>query len=308
LTRPKHLLPIANRPHIDRVLELLVRHGVGEVILTTSYLADAFAETVARARSEGLTVEIAHEPEARGTAGAIKNAEPFLGRDRFLVLNADVLTSADLGELVRFHIDRSAEATILLTAVEDPSAFGVVPTDTSGRVTGFIEKPPPGEAPTNLINAGVYVMEPSVLDRIPEGAEWSAERALFPEIVEAGSLYANASDAYWMDVGTPAKYIQANVDAVEGRFEGNAAEDRQGGVSIHPSATVSNEAEVSSSSIGAGAVIGRAVVERSVLLDDVQIADGATVRNSVLGERVYVGPSIDLDGVTAGDGQRFGED
>ena len=137
--------------------------------------------------------------------------------DTFLVLNGDVLTEFDASRLVEFHRSRSADATIALTPVPDPSSFGVVPTDASGLVTAFIEKPPAGKSPTNLINAGIYVLEPSVLERIPSGRRVSIERETFPELVEAGRLYALASDAYWLDTGRPHHYLQAQLDILWGR-------------------------------------------------------------------------------------------
>ncbi|HWL65316.1 MAG TPA: nucleotidyltransferase family protein, partial [Actinomycetota bacterium] len=189
-TRPKHLLPVANRPHIQHVFDLLQRFEINECVLLTSYLAEAFEETVRTAGERGMTLEVAHEEVPLGTAGALKNAQDLIGDGTFLALNGDILTDADLGELIDFHRVSKAEATILLTPVDDPSQFGVVPTDDAGRVTAFIEKPAREEAPTNMINAGVYVIEPSVLDRIPTGRESSAERELFPSLVEDGVLFA----------------------------------------------------------------------------------------------------------------------
>lgn len=296
-TRPKHLLPIANRPHIEHVFDLLRRHGIGEVILTTSYLAEAFGETVDRATAEGMHVHVTHEEVPLGTAGALKHAEREVGAETFLVFNGDVLTDVDLDELVASHRDRQAQATILLTPVEDPSAFGVVPTDPDGRVTGFIEKPPPGEASTNEINAGVYVLEPTVLDRIPAGREWSLERTLFPELVEDGArLYASATGAYWTDVGTPDKYLRANLDAIEGRFRMRAGAAIASDVWVHPSATVRTAC------IGAGTKIDAdATVADSVVLSGCNISHGATVLRSILGEGVSVGPGVELVDKTVGD-------
>jgi NDP-sugar pyrophosphorylase family protein len=305
LTRPKHLLPIANRPHIEHVFDLLLRHGVNEVILTTSYLAEAFVPTVTDAARRGLHLEVAHEPEALGTAGAIKNAEPLVGDERFLVLNADVLTDADLTALVSFHVDKGAEATILLAEVDDPSAFGVVPTEPDGRVTGFIEKPPRAEAPTNAINAGVYVMEPGVLRRIPSGRESSAERALFPEMVAERSLFAVPTKAYWMDVGTPAKYLQANLDALAGRFPTDGVSDPGPRARlVDATARIAEGAEVSSSCIGAGCIVdAEASIKASVLLPGVRIGAGSIISNSVLGEDVVVGRDSKLNGLTIGDAE-----
>ena len=296
-TRPKHLLPIANRPHIQHVFDLLRRHDVSRVVLTTSYLAEAFGEIVDRATTDGMEVKVVHEEVALGTAGALKNAQAEVEDETFLVFNGDVLTDVDLHALVAFHRERTAEATILLAPVDDPSSFGVVPTGDGGRVTGFIEKPPRGEAPTNEINAGVYVLEPSVLDRIPEGREWSVERALFPELVEDGArLFALPTDSYWMDVGTPDKYLRANMDAIGGRFE------MQAGVALAEDVSIEATATVTSSCIGAGTKVdAEATVEASVVLSGCKISRGATVSRSILGEGVTVAAGVQLVDQTVGD-------
>ena len=301
LTRPKHLLPIANRPHIEHVFDLLMAHGVDEIVLTTSYLAEAFEDTKRSVAGRGLGLQVTHEEVALGTAGALKNAEAEVGNGTFMVFNGDVLTDVDLDLVLEFHRSNDAEATILLTPVEDPSAFGVVPTDDNGRVLGFIEKPPREEAPTNQINAGVYVLEPSVLDRIPAGKEWSVERSLFPELVaDGGRVFALSTDAYWMDVGTPDKYLQANMDAISGRFT-----PRQGSA-VSSDAVVAEGAEVTSSCIGAGVRIeAGAVVERSVLLPGVVVGDSVSVVGSILGEGVQVAAGAEVSGATVGDFEKI---
>ena len=308
-TRPKHLLPIANRAHIDHVLDLLKRHGINEVVLLTSYLAAAFEDTMRRAGAERVAFEVTHEPEPLGTAGALKNAQSLLGEETFLALNADVLTAADLTGLVSFHRHNGAELTILLTPVDDPSAFGIVPTDDGGRVTGFVEKPEPGEATTNLINAGVYVMEPSVLERIPAGEVWSAERQLFPELVEAGAdVYGRPTESYWMDIGTPAKYLQANLDALGGRYHSPLVDPAvSDGVLVASDARVEDGARLVSSVLGSGARVEAGTqIERSVLLPGVVVGEGAVVRDSILGERVHVTAGTTIEEATIGDDERVG--
>lgn len=302
-TRPKHLLPIAGRPHIEHVFDLLQRHGVDEVVLLTSYLAEAFATTVSQAASRGLTVHVTHEEEPLGTAGALRNAEEFASDGTFLVFNGDVLMDIDLGEVLEFHRDRGAEATIVLTPVDDPSAYGVVPTEPGGRVLGFIEKPPRDEAPTNLINAGIYVLEPSVLERIPRGEVWSAERQLFPGLVEEGArLFAVAAESYWMDIGTPEKFLQANLDALSGRYRDAQLPELTGGSLIGKGAKVDRDAQVSSASIGEGVVIeAGAVVEESVLLPRAVVEAGAIVRRSILGEASIASKDATLTGITLED-------
>lgn len=295
LTRPKPMLPVYNRPHIAHVLDLLARHDVHDAVLLTSYLASTFDYLVEEAAEGGVNLEVSQEKEPLGTAGALKHAEAFVGDETFLVFNGDVLTDADVHGLVDFHRTRGAEATILLTPVEDPSIYGVVPTEDDGRVTAFVEKPPPGEAPTNLINAGVYVLEPSVLDRIPPGEPWSIERATFPELVAGGApVYALASESYWIDIGTPEKYLQANLDALHGRVELSGAPNDE--------SRVAPDARVSSSCLGHGVTVepGTRVAD-SVLLPGVTVGEGAEVGRSILGEGVKVAPGAVVEGRTAGD-------
>ncbi|HEY8217434.1 MAG TPA: nucleotidyltransferase family protein, partial [Acidimicrobiia bacterium] len=191
-TVPKPLLPIAGQPFLERQLTWLARYGVDEVVLSLGYLPDAFREHFPSGEFEGVRIRYAVEPMPLGTAGGIRFAATTAGIDeRFLVCNGDVLTTLDVGRLVQLHVERRAEATIHLTRVDDPSAFGVVPTDDVGAVQAFVEKPPAHAAPTDWINAGTYVLEPSVLARIPEHIAVSVEREVFPQMLEdRGRLFA----------------------------------------------------------------------------------------------------------------------
>jgi len=285
-TVPKPLLPIANRPFLEHQLSWLAGHGVEEVILSIGYRPDAFKGRFPDGTFAGLRLAYAVEPEPLGTAGAIRFAAVSARvEDRFLVCNGDVLTDLDVTALVRFHDERGAEATISLTRVQDPSAFGVVPTAEDGRVLGFVEKPPPGDAPTDWVNAGTYVLETSVLDGIPDGRAVSIERETFPGLLERdGKLFAMTSPSYWLDIGTPAKYLQANGDLLRGREP-----------MIGTGSLVAPGAEVAASVLGAGCEVGeRAKVLRSVLLDGAFVAPGAEVVDSVLGAgaRVETGAAV----------------
>ena len=215
---PKQMLPVVDRPMIERVVAALAGFGVTDAVLSLGYRPDAFLEAYPDDSCAGVELHYAVEPEPLDTAGAVRFAAHDGGiENTFLVFNGDVLSALDVGELWAFHHRSGAEGTIGLTPVEDPSRYGVVPIDADGRVEAFVEKPPTGEAPTNWINAGAYVLEPSVLDRIPAGRRVSIERATFPEMVGDGSLFALHSDAYWIDAGTPATYLQAQLDLVDGR-------------------------------------------------------------------------------------------
>ncbi len=304
LSRPKHLLPVANQAHIDHVFDLFLAHGVNEAVLLTSYLAEHFEEVVKPAADRGLVLEVAHETTPLGTAGALKNAGSSVAGGTFLAVNGDVLTHLDLRRLVDWHVQRGALATIALTPVDDPSAYGVVVTDEDGRVTSFIEKPPAGTAPTNLINAGVYVIEPELLDWIPAGEPYSAERGLFPALVAAKApVYATGSDAYWMDVGTPPKLLQANQDSLSGRFPTPAVpEPGPEAVAVAPEVQIGEGARVVRSCVGRGSSLAEgATVEGSVLLPRVEVGRGARVSGSILGEGVVVEPGAQVVDSTVAD-------
>jgi mannose-1-phosphate guanylyltransferase len=307
-TTPKPLLPIANVAFLERQLAWLGRHGVDEVVLSLGYLPDAFVAHFPEGRCGDIRLGYAVEDDPLGTAGGIRYAADEAGiNERFIVCNGDVLTELDLSALVRFHEARGAEATIHLARVPDPSAFGVVPTHEDGEVKAFVEKPPPGRAPTDWINAGTYVLEPSVLDRIPSRLSVSIERETFPRMLEdPGRLYASPSDAYWIDIGTPEKFLEAHRDVLTlslgphslppDAVERTAGVWVQGEISlaedarveppmlIGAGATVASGARVAGSVLGTGSVVGEgARIERSVLLDRARVAPAAAVTDSVVG-------------------------
>jgi mannose-1-phosphate guanylyltransferase len=292
LTRPKQMLPVGRRPMIELVLEWLASHGIDTAILSLGYRPDAFLRAYPDGVAAGVKLVYAVEDEPLDTAGAVKFAATEAGLDsRFVVVNGDVLTDLDVTTLIGFHRAHGAEATIALTPVEDPSRFGVVPTDAEGKVVEFIEKPRREEAPTNLINAGTYVLEPSVLERIPGGGRVSIERQTFPQIVADGSLYAMASDASWLDAGTPATYLAANL-------EHTAPPDA--------SCRVAPGAIVKESVIGRGVEIGSgARVDGSVVMDGALIEQGSEVIRSLVGSGALVGPGARLSSLcVVGDGYR----
>ena len=276
LDTPKQMLPIVGKPMIEHVVEHLAGHGVTEVVLSLGFAPEAFQEAYPNGVCAGVPLHYAVEPEPLDTAGAVRFAALDAGiDDTFLVLNGDVLTGLDVSALIDRHRSFGAEATLHLTPVEDPSRYGVVPTDTDGRVLGFVEKPAPGTAPTNWINAGTYVFEPTVLDHIAAGRRVSVEREVFPALAETGRLFAWESDDYWVDTGTPATYLQAQLDFLDGR-RGSAH------CGIDDTATV--EGVVERSEIGANCVVeAGAVVRNSVLLAGAHVATGAVVEGSIVG-------------------------
>ncbi len=290
---PKQLLPVVGVPLIERSLANLARHGVTEAVLSLGYLPEQFVTAYPDGRIAGVAVSYAVEDEPLDTAGAIGFAARRAGiDDTFVVLNGDVVTDLDLSALIAFHRERGAVATIALHPVEDPSRYGVVTTDDDGRVQSFIEKPQ-GAAPTNLINAGTYVMEPGVLARIAPTGRMSVEREIFPALAAAGELYARADHAYWLDTGTPATYLQANIDILAGK-DGPVVGAGQGSWQ-HPGSQVHRTATLVQAVVDANCVVGpRAWLEQSVLLPGAIIEEGAVVRSSIVGPQAVIGAYAEL--------------
>jgi mannose-1-phosphate guanylyltransferase len=311
LTAPKQMLPILGVPMIERVLGHLATHGVDEAVLSLGYLPDAFIEAYPDGRAAGIRLTYAVEPEPLDTAGAVRFAAVFAGIDEtFVVVNGDVLTDLDLSSLVAFHRDRGAEGTIALHPVANPSAFGVVPTDKEGRVTAFVEKPPRDEAPTNEINAGTYILEHSVLERIPEGGRVSIERETFPAMVRDGNLFARSDDAYWLDTGTPSAFLQANFDYVNrkrGPLVAAGLADRGDGVFLEGAAEIHGEV-VGPSVIFSGSVVeSGARVERSILGRNCVVAEGALVADSLLMDESHVAADAKVGGSVMGPRSTVGQ-
>jgi mannose-1-phosphate guanylyltransferase len=282
LTTPKPMLPVGHVPIIERLVDNLSKGGVTEVTLALGFKPEPFVDAFPSGECNGVALHYAVEPEPLDTAGAIKFAAEFSGIDEtFVVANGDVLTDLDIAALVDFHRQRAAEATIHLIAVDDPSSFGVVATDAEGLVQRFVEKPAPGTAPSNQINGGTYVLEPSVLQRIPTGRKVSIERVTFPEVVAGGRLFAMATDDYWIDAGNPALYLQANLDLLDGTRRDHPC------VGVHRGAHVDSSATVSGSIVADGATVAAdATIIDSVLLPSAVVEQGAVVANSVVMGRV----------------------
>jgi mannose-1-phosphate guanylyltransferase len=296
-TMPKPLLPLMDRTSLDHVLDHLALHGVHEVVLSSSYLESVFHAFIEARRGDPRIVWITEE-EPLGTGGAIVNALRHVGDEPFFALNGDILTDLDLTAMLSFHHDRHAAATIALHHVEDARPFGLVPTEPDGRVLGFREKPTelvPGD-----INAGTYVLDPVLLREWPRGENLSIERDVFPAVIASGrKVYGFGSDAYWLDIGTPQKYLQAHFDILEGKVEGEP---------VYPAPFVAEGAEVDPRSrlgrlvvVGAGArVEADAQVDRSVLHPGAVVEAGARVIGSVLGPRSVVGAGASVfDGALA---------
>jgi mannose-1-phosphate guanylyltransferase len=297
-TVPKPVLPLAGRPHIAYVIDWLVRHDVDDVIVSCGHLAEGVRAALGEIET-GARIRFAEEPDARGTAGAIRFAEEMLA-DRFFVLNGDILCDLDLGALTEQHERTGAVGTLALHPVSDPTGYGLIRRREDGEITEFVEKPEPDQIDTDEINAGAYLLERSVLDHIPPERAVSIEREVFPRLVGEG-LYGIRLAGYWIDIGTPERYLEANWDILEGRVETAWTLDEQAmvgeGCQVSPSAELRAPCVVGPKSrIGAGAV-----VERSVLLDRCVLEEDARVVNSILSGGVTVERGVELDGAVVGE-------
>lgn len=311
VTTPKPMLPTAGVPFVSHLLVRARDAGVDHAILSTSYKPEVFEGYFGDGTDFGLRISYVTETTPLGTGGGIRNVADQLSGDDFLVFNGDVLAGLDIAALVARHRDSGAEATLHLTEVADPRAFGLVPVDAVGQVTAFLEKPQrPEDVVTNRINAGCYVFAPSVLERIPVGRPVSVERETFPELLASGARVMGYVDpAYWLDLGTPAAFVTGSVDLVLGRVASRALPAAVAdGALVLPSAEIAADALVTDgTTVGARARVGAgAVVSGSVLFDGVVIEPGAVVRRSALGREVRIGAGTVLDGAVIGDGARIG--
>jgi len=310
LGTPKPLLPTAGVPFLAHQLARAHAFGVRRIVFATSYKASMFEPVFGDGAAFGLSLEYMTEETPLGTGGAIRNAAQALSSgpsDPVLVLNGDILSGHDIGDQVRTHLARQAAVTLHLTEVEDPTRFGCVPTDDTGRVTAFLEKTP--HPVTNRINAGCYVFTRSVIDQIPHDEVVSVERETFPGLIESGEMVLGYADrTYWLDVGTPAAFVQGSRDLVLGRLASPALPGPTGEYLVLDGALVSPEAKVQGgTAVGAGCVVGAgATVVGSVLSDRCVIEPGASVTDSVVGQGARVCSGTVVRDAVIGDGATVG--
>ena len=324
-TIPKPVVPLVGRPFISYMLEWLRGHGVEDVILGCGFMADRVRDVLGDGSDLGIRLRYLEEPRPLGTGGALKFAEDLLD-ERFFMLNGDTLTDLDLTAQLEAHVRTGARATLGLVPVDDPSAYGLVRMDQDGAVTEFVEKPGPDRVDTNLINAGAYILERGVLDGMPPaGTNVSIERDVFPTLVGRG-LYGYEASGYWLDIGTPDRYLQGTYDILEGKVTTEVGRRLQEaglmlvddatiegrvvapallapGCSIGPRALVGDR-----SALGEGVTIGEgARVEASVLLAGVSVGAATTIRASIIGPDVQIGEHCQIEGgVVLGAGVKIG--
>jgi mannose-1-phosphate guanylyltransferase len=325
-TVPKPVVPLVDRPFIAYMLQWLAEHGVDDVIMSCGFLATSVRNVLGDGSAYGLRLRFVEEPDPRGTAGALKYAESMLD-ERFLMLNGDVLTDIDLSAQVAQHERTGAKATLALVPVADPSAYGLVHLDPENAVLDFVEKPSPDQIDTNLISAGAYVLDREVLELVPGDRKVSIEREVWPLLVGDG-LYGYPSESYWLDIGTPDRYLKATFDIIEGNV-GTEVRERLGSdyLAIAPEAEVLGRVIppavlergvkiAQGAHAGSLVVLGQgvsladgAIVERAVVLDGTEIGEGCTLRNCIVAAGCRIGPRTHLsDGVVLGEGVTVGAD
>ena len=303
--RPKSFLPVLNHPFLEHTIGYLKNYGITDIILTLNYLPDVIQNRFGDGKKYGVHLTYCIEKDPLGTAGAVKNAEKYLD-EAFFVFNGDVFTDMNLADMLAFHRRVKAKATISLTWVDNPSAFGVVETDVNQRVKRFIEKPPLNEATTNWINAGVYILEPEVLKQIPPGQHHMFEKGLFPRLLDIGSpIYSYTYKGYWLDMGTPQKYFNLNMDLLLSKTKsplfikyGNESRDYD----IHSTAKIIEPALIDRGcTIGPGVyikgpvIIGKeciirdgAILEKAILWDNVSIGQNSQLNNCIIGSNTVI--------------------
>jgi len=302
LSAPKPMLPTAGVPFLTHLLSRIRAAGISHVILGTSYQAEVFSEHFGDGAALGLELEYVVEAEPLGTGGAIGNVAHLLRGDTAMIFNGDILTGCDLTGLLAEHRRTDADVTLHLTTVDDPRAFGCVPTDADGRVTAFLEKDP--NPVTDQINAGTYVFSRAVVDAIPTGRPVSVERETFPGLLADGARVTGFLDtSYWRDLGKPADFVAGSADLVRGIAPTAALPGDPGEALVLPGAKVADSAVLTG-----GCTVGRdcvveagAVIDGAVLFDGVRVGAGATVRASIVGRDAVVGRGTVLDEVVVGD-------
>ena len=317
---PKAMVPVLNTPFLEHVIRHLSGHGIKDIILAQHHMAESMERYFGDGSQFGVRLTCVMEDSPRGTAGAIKNVEQYLD-DTFLALNGDIFNDLDFTAMIGFHRSRRAKVTIALTPVDDPTIYGLIETDDEGRVKRFLEKPSRHEITTNMINAGTYVLEPEILAQIPPQTKVSIERETFPFLVGGGkAVYAYPTSGYWMDTGTPEKYLQLHRDLLGGKSEHYAlASDRKvligEGSDVHPTAQIKAPVVIGDNcSIGPGvklngpvvigancAILEDSILEDSVIWWDVQLGPRIMLKTSAVASNCRVGADCVLEEVVLGD-------
>lgn len=311
LNTPKPIVPIFDRPFLRYQIELLKQvPEIDEIVLSLNYQPRRIEEVFGDGSDLGVTIRYVVEPQPLGTGGAIKFAAGPDPKGPVVVFNGDVLTSVDLPAVIGLHRERNARATIVLTPVDNPSAFGLVETDNAGNIKAFLEKPDPHQITVDTINAGIYVLEGETLDRIPADTMYSIERGYFPSLIANGETFvAYTYRGYWIDIGTREKYQQVHHDIMTGRFSAPPFEGREGQVVVSPEARVDSDVTLDGPCfIDAGAVIksGARIGAHTVIGAHCHIGEGAEVRGAILWPHTWVDRHAQIGPLVAGRHCQFG--
>ncbi len=310
--RPKPMLPVINRPFLEHVLEYLKANGISDVILSMGYKSDVIESHFGDGSKFGVNLVYVVESSPLGTAGGVKNVERYISGTCF-VFNGDILTDLDLRAMLHAHRAKGSTVTIALTPVDNPSAYGLVLTEADNRVTAFIEKPSPEQVTTNLINAGTYILEREVLDRVPANEYYMFERGLFPSLLHDGVLVSGyPSPAYWIDIGTPEKYLRVNRDVLHAAISlptpWSVATDRISmgeNCRIAPSARITGPVVIGNDvSLDEECVI----VGPSIIGDGTRLGRGSEVEDAIIWQQVSTGARVKLKSCVLADFTRVGDD
>jgi mannose-1-phosphate guanylyltransferase len=316
-TRPKILFPIVNRPLLQWTFERLARNGFKEAILAVNHQTEIFIRQ-SKVAKYGMKITYSRDPFKKplGTGGPVKKAEKLIGGDDpFLVVNGDIFADVNYTDILKIHEEKGSVATIALRRVEDPSRYGVAELTKENRITRFIEKPTKETAPTNMINAGVYVLNTEIFKYIPEKRKVSMEREVFPKLVEEGKLYGYVSEGLWTDIGEPEDYIEVNKNLLDllgnqqkykvtGKTEVKKPVAFDKGISIGEKSIIGPYAV-----LGRNAIIGSHVrIRNSIVFPRIVISDSALIKGAIIGEDVFIGKGVKIrEGCVLGDCVRIND-
>ena len=314
---PKPMLPLINKPFMENFILWLKGYGLNEIILSTCFLPDVFKDYFGDGGKTEVKLTYITEAEPLGTCGAVKNVEKYLDNKAFMVFNGDILTSLNLKNMIAFHKAKKADISIALTPVEDPTAYGLVPIDKDSKVKEFLEKPSFEKINTNLINAGTYIIESHLLGHVPPNENYSFERGLFPKALKLGyKIYGFVSNAYWLDVGTPEKYLTAHIDILDRKINFKFPYKK-----VLPNIYVGEGAKFSKENLAMGPIVigDKTVLEKdarilpltvignnciisagssisgSIIFDGCHIGKNCIIRNSILSKNVKVGDNVKIE-------------
>jgi mannose-1-phosphate guanylyltransferase len=326
---PKPMLPLANRPFMENFISWLRYHGIKDIFFSAGYLSEKFKNYFGDGTRFGVRITFVEEKEPLDTCGGVKNVGKYLGDDSFFVFNGDILSSLNLTAMAAFHKEKKADITISLTPVDDPTSYGLVLTDEESRVLEFLEKPGKDAIVTNLINAGVYIIEPHIMELVPEGERYSFERELFPGVLSEGyRVFGYVSDCYWLDVGTPQKYLKANQDILykkvnfdfpskeimENIYIGKGTTYLEKNFVAGP-VIVGNQTKIDENArimplsvIGDRCYLsGGTEISESVIFNDCKIGKKCFIKNSIISNNVVIDDNVIIDGCSiVGDNSRIG--